>query len=442
MQKQISKLHSVQSPVVGKTHPHAVGSREPQSPEIPYASESSSPSSRSNDVSKTVIVEDPIVENSIVEDPIVEDPKPDSSESPEEFYPAVETPTAANLSPKRKRAASEEEFPSSSLPYHEPSSKRQRRQEGSMPAEIAPTPERSPIYNHDFSPSVVTSQNFQEFLGSIYEDNIDEDDDGHDEKWENENEKEDLIFNGNRSISDDEDSVEDEKVLGRQASPVLSEPKYKIIETQTSLNESTPFIDFDVAPPENGWGEPESGASKLSPSLPSLTYRSPAHVDSKTTQIPTIEESQTLLPDFSIPPPDGGWENIESSSLPPSSDSPNSDSFRPNSPTQSEIPDLLDAWIDEHIASGFSSDEVISSLEHTSLDKELAEIVLAHMKHNQGSIPMDMAGVWTGSDDEGIQSTDAQRYRDVEQKHGSENIEKRWIFLNECNECRRIAEGS
>lgn len=416
LQKQISIPPSAESPVFSKM----VVSRQTQSPEIPLANESSSPDSRSNDVSKAAAVEEP---------------KNDPSETPEIFYPAVEIPTDANLSPKRKRAASEEDFPSSSPPYLEPSTKKQRRQEGSMPAEIAQTPEQSPIHNRDFSSSAFKSLNPKHSMGSRYEGNIDEDGHRHDEAKENEEEKEHLTLHGNESEPDDEDSVqEDEKIFGRQASPVLSEANREIVETQTLRNESTPFIDFDVAPPEDGWDESLAGSSKSSPSLPSLTYQAPVHRNSKSKQIADIEGTQQVLPDFFIPAPDGGWDTFESL---PSSHNPNSPT--PSSPTQSEIPDLLDAWIDEHVASGFSSIDVISALEHSSLDKELAETVLGYMKGNRGGIPTDMAGVWTESDDEGLQSTDVQRYRKVEVKHGSENIEKRWNFLNECNECKRAA---
>lgn len=368
---------------------------------------------------------------------MVEEPKPDRPESQEIFYAAVETPIDANLSLKRKRAASEDDLPSSSPPYVEASEKRQRRQEGSMPAEIAPTPERSPINNHHFSSLAFKSQNAEQLNGSGYGMYIAKDGDGHDETWENEDEREHLTLKQYGSESGDEDSIqEDEKILGRQASPVLPESNRKPVETQTLPNESTPLIDLDVAPPENGWDESLSGSPESSPSPPSLTYQAPVYPDGKNNDIVTIEESQTLLPDLSIPAPDGGWDTLES--LP----SPHNPNFPPpTSPTQSEIPDLLDAWIDEHVTFGFSSRDVISALEHTSLNKDLAETVLDHMKRNKGSIPTDVAGVWTESDDEGFQSTDAQRYREVEQKHGSENLEKRWNFLKEFIECRRSADG-
>lgn len=304
-----------------------------------------------------------------------------------------------------------------------------------MPAEIAPTPEQSPIHHNDFSPSAFKSPNAEEFVGSRYEVENEVVSDGQDEMRGNDEENEHLVLNGNKNKSVDEDSVQEEdedeeKFLGRQASPVLLELNHKPVGTQTSRNESTtPFIDFDVAPPQDGWDESPSGSSKSSPSLPSFQAPVQVHPDSKTNNIDTIEETQTLLPDFSIPSPDGGWDTFELSPL-------------PLSPTQSEIPELLDAWIDGHIASGFSSVDVIAALEYTSLDNELAEQVLAHMKHNQGAIPKDMPGVWTESDDENFQSTDAQRNREMERKHGSENMEKRWSYLNECKELKRAAEGN
>lgn len=378
------------------------------------ASESSSSSPSSLGVSKAVGVEEP---------------EPDRPESQERFYPAVETPIDPNLSLKRKRAVSEEDYPGSSPPYVEAPEKRQRRHESSKPVEIAPTPGQSPAHSRDFQSLAFESRNAQRLNDSKYGMIIDEDGHGH----RNEDENEQSHSNRYGSDSSDEDSVEeDEKILGRQASPVLPESIHKTNRTQNSLNESTPFIDLDVVPPENGWDESISGSSESSPSPPSLTYQAPVELESKKNDVSSVAESQTLLADLSVPAPDGGWDILEFLSSSPKPSSP-----PPASPTQSEIPGLLDAWIDEHVASGSSSGDVISALEHTSLDKELAETVLEHMKRNQGGIPTDMAGVWTESDDEGFQSSDAQRYREVEQKHGSENLEKRWNFLQEFTESRR-----
>lgn len=411
IQKQISKPPTVKSPVFRKTNAQPVFSPfyEPQSPEIPLASESSFPDSIGNGIPNVIDAEEP---------------KSDPPGPQEIFYPAVEALTDLKMSPKRKRAAIEDDFPSSSPPYLEASNKRQRRQEGSLPAEIAPTPEQSPIHTYDFSSLPVKSRNAQQLIGSRHEIDI-QDDDEHDNASENENEH--LTRNRNRSELDEEDNIqEDGKILGRQASPVISEPNHKTVETETSLNESTPFVDFDVAPPEDGWDESLSASPKSLSSLPSLTYQAAVNHNTKIDDVPTIVETQTLLPDFSVPAPDGGWDTVEFS---PSEDI---NPPPPASPTQSEIPDLLDAWIDEHVAAGFPSEDVLSALECASLDKDLAEIVLRHMKRNQGRIPLDIAGVWTKLDDERLESTHAQRYTELQDKHGKEHIQKRWDFLNEC----------
>lgn len=414
LQQHESKTSIPKSPVLGEIDAHSIlsPSYQPESPEIPSAGESSFQDSRSRGM--------PIAIN-------FEEPNSDPPGSQEIFYPAVEARTDNTISPKRKRAASEDEFPSSSPPHLEVTNKRQRRHEGSMPAEIAPTPEQSPIHSHEFSTVAVKSNNTPEFFASI-DGSEGEDEIGHDDASENENENGQLSPNGNSSESDEYRSVqEDERILGRQPSPVLSEANHKPVETQTIFNGSTPYIDFEVAPPEDGWDESLPASSESLPSLTSLAHHQTPHPKPQIEDSPSVVESQTLLPDFSIPPPDGGWDAID---LP--SDHPDS-SPRPNSPTPSEIGALLDAWIDEHIASGFSSANVQSALECTSLDTDLAETVLRHMSRNQGPIPRDVAGVWTERDDEWLESsTDARRIAEVEAKHGKEYIRKRWAFLNAC----------
>lgn len=411
VQQEESKTSIAKSPVFGEADAHSVPSPsyQPESPEIPSSSESSLQESRSRGT--------PIILN-------FEEPKSDPPGSQEIFYPANEAPTHNIIPPKRKRAASEDEFPSSSPPYLEATNKRQRRHEGPMPAEIAPTPEQSPIHDPEFSTLTVKPNNAQQFFPSIYGTES-EDEDEHDDASENENG--DVTPNGNGSESDDYCSIqEDERIVGRQASPVLSEANHKPVGTQTMVNGSTPYIDFEVAPPEEGWDEsPSAPSSEPLPSLSSLISHTMPHPKTQSDKSASMLESQTLLPDFSIPPPDGGWDAIDLSSDHPGSSPP------PTSPTPSEIGVLLDAWIDEHIASGFSSANVQSALECTSLNTDLAETVLRHMSRNQGCIPRDVAGVWTERDDEWLEpSIDARRIEEVEAKHGEEYIRKRWVFLN------------
>ncbi len=329
------------------------------------------------------------------------------------------------MSPKRKRVASEDEFPSSSPPYVDASHKRQRRPKNSMPAEIAPTPEQSPVHNHHLSPVLVQSRKAQRVIDFAYKigtKDTNEVDDEDDTKPINPNR------DGNESSEEGDNVDEDEKILGRQSSPVLSEADHKTGTIQTSFKESSPFIDFDVASPEDGWEGLPPASSPPPSSPPSLTPLTAIHRKTQIGDTFAIPESQTLMPDFSIPSPDGGWDKADVPSSPPD----DTDLRAPASPTQSEIGALLDAWIGAQVAAGFSSQDVQTALECTSLDTTLAQTVLRRMKRNDGRIPSDMAGVWTALDDQRLESADARAIQDLERKHGEEHLRTRWDFLDAC----------
>lgn len=391
-----------------------------QSPELLLARESSRRGSRSKRISS---------------ESDIEEPKIDPAGSPDVWYPAFEAPADdIHVSPKRKRAASVDEFPSSS-PHVEAANKRQKRHESYIPTEIAATPEQSPTRHVDFGSR--KSHRHVGFIDANTEIDVD---------YDKASESEDRFptQNGNQKEPKGLDHLREEgNLLGRQASPILSESRDKTPGTQNRSSKSGLFIDLDVAPPANGWQGillpdiDSSSSPELSPS-PTRLFRPKTQIEE--TQAPA--ESQLLPADiFSVAPPDGGWDSADGgggilsdndNTIPSSSFDPPT----PSSPTPSEIGDLLDGWINERVAAGFSSENVHSALKCTSIDTDLAEVVLDYMKSEKGGgsgsgIPSDVAGVWTQRDDAWLQSVDARRVKELEKKHGA-YVQKRWQFLKAC----------
>ena len=192
-------------------------------------------------------------------------------------------------------------------------------------------------------------------------------------------------------------------------------------DNKDGIKESTQLIDFDLAPPDGGWDEQDPEIKSESESESTEIYHPQ----------PTLPDTQALLrsktpaPDFTIPDPDGGWNNPIGSSPPvvvPSS--PRAESVF----SQTELNDQLDAWIDAHAVDGASVETVESVLKSASMDTALAHRALRQLAR-KGALPNKWRGLWTGSDDEDLRSTDARKILRLEKKHGAECLAARWEFL-------------
>ena len=260
--------------------------------------------------------------------------------------------------------------------------------------------------------------------------------------------------------------------LGQQLSDTLSEPGNVARNTQAIFKSATPLIDFDVPAPEGGWddeevlvqdssqpvsldlppsledsGEDNKDGIKESAQLIDFDLAPPAggwaeqdpeiksEPDSENTEIydpqPTLPDTQALLrsktpaPDFTIPDPDGGWNNLIGSSPPAVPSSPRAESVF----SQTELNEQLDAWIDAHAVKGASVETVESVLKSTSMDTALAHKALRRLA-KKGALPTKWKGVWTGSDDEDLKSTDARKIQRLQEKHGADCLTARWEFLD------------
>ena len=335
-------------------------------------------------------------------------------------------------SPKRKRSIfdfDEDELPSSSplgLPMQGSAwSKRQRRESlRTKLLEIASTPDNSPR-----RPELIAA------LQPVTTDD-------------------DLISisNGEEPESEgpemDGSEVQgDFSFLGRPASPTLSSPSRTVPNTQQSLRPDTqaifqhptPLIDLDIPSPEEGWDD-EDELQFMEPDPNSQLIDSPLENVILETQ-PELPDTQLLLnsktqiPDFALAEPDGGWDTLDLlPSSPPavpeerSSPAPNARAHSPTPPPEL-LTTSINRFLEDHMLAGYEADDCLASLKATSLDLELAELVLRHMtKKGKGRLPRNEEGVWTKEDDEDLEASDARRVERVYEKHGQESVERRWEF--------------
>lgn len=79
---------------------------------------------------------------------------------------------------------------------------------------------------------------------------------------------------------------------------------------------------------------------------------------------------------------------------------------------------------------GHEESRVIDALKCTSMNLDLAELVLMHMKAGKG-IPDDVPGVWTNEEDEQVEGGNARALRLLEAKHGWPACAARLQFLED-----------
>ena len=350
--------------------------------------------------------------------------------------PPIAPPSNAATSPKRKRLLHvDDELPSSSppgLPLPRSASPKRRRQEGKRikPLEIASTPEKSPR-RPNIDPQMDLFEPNDEVI-SIPEDNEP----------------------GSEGSSDVELESLGGSLPGRQASPTLSSPSRAIpntlltlqTDTQAVFEEPTPFIDFDIPDPDEGWDDkfvmdvPPAEPDPNSQLVDSPPIASPLANIIPETQ-PPLPDTQALLDgntqvlDLEIAEPDGGWDTLEfMPSFPPAMPGKHSSPPLPIKAASLDPPKLkagLNEWIGTHLSAGYPLSNIIAALKATSNDLDLAKFVLNYMaRKGKGRIPSNEKGVWTEDDDEDLESTHARRIEKVQAKHGEELCDVRLVFLH------------
>ena len=336
---------------------------------------------------------------------------------------------------KRKHNTPEDDLPSSS-PIGPISPKRRRSSGLELPIEIAATPEKgrepnTEVPSSPFSIKLELEQdepNFPAFslgfhspLGQQLSDTLFEPG--------NVAKNTQAVFENVTPLIDfdvpaPEGGWDDEELLVQDSSQPVSLDLPPSMEdsredNKDGIKESTPLIDFGLAPPEGGWGEQD----------PEIKSESEFEDTEIYDPQPTLPDTQALLrsktpaPDFTIPDPDGGWNNLIGSSPSVVPSSPRAESVF----SQTELNEQLDAWIDAHAVNGASVETVESVLKSTTMDTTLAHKALRHLA-KKGALPTKWRGVWTGSDDEDLKSTDARKILRLEAKHAKEFLKASWEF--------------
>ena len=313
----------------------------------------------------------------------------------------VPEPTEDVVSPlgnsilKRKRPIAEE-IPSSSPPQIKLTPLPNRS--AKKPREIASTPDRSPRRH-------IKEKHETLFLEDVFEAETDE-----------------ILKDSQESSS---------SPLGQQPSESLSEPdRTTRHSTQALFRAATPHIDFEVPSPEGGWGGDED-ADNADKSESESQYNSTREMPAlPNTQ--AVLESKTQVADLTIPDPDDPWDTL----LPPSSPP----TIMPSSPAaasesssaqQAHVDAMIDAFITERVAQGFSAEQVVAVLNSTCTDIPLTDEVLQQMGPQKGRVelPENMKGVWTEDDDRDLYSSDARKVGRLEPKHGADQVNARYEWL-------------
>ena len=296
---------------------------------------------------------------------------------------------------KRKRIVVEE-VPSSSPPQFKLSPLPNRTAKKSR--EIASTPDRSPRRH-------VKDRQEHLFLEDAFEAEADE------------------------ILKDSQDG--ESSPLGHQPSESLSEPdRVARHSTQALFQEATPYIDFAVPSPADGWGSDED-AENADQSDSESRYDSaremPVLPDTQ-----AVLEGETQVLDLTIPDPEDPWDML----LPPSSPP----TIMPSSPIavsessavqQAHLDARIDTLISDRTAVGFSAEQVVTVLDRTCTDISLTQQVLDRMGPQQGKIklPRDIGGLWTEEDDRDLCSSDARKVGRLEPKHGADKVNARYEWL-------------
>lgn len=323
------------------------------------------------------------------------------------------TLAADHGSVKRKHVVVEDDLPSSSPlgPIFTP--KCRRRNGSEWPLEIPSTPDASPANKiRKSSPPLFIDLDLEENMLGLEGDSPEEDD----------------------------------RQLDQQPPDTLSEPDRQDPDTQAVFTDATQPIDFNVIPPEDGWDDEDNEYEKTSNlnrfDIPPTRvgwdtsprfHTSSLHIaDTELSDLqPVLADTQAILkdktqtPDFSIPDPDDGWNNLIRLSPPPVPNSPHAKSDESSAANNEQF----DAWLDSHVTKSISVEQVENVLKCTNMNTSLADDVLRYLA-KKGHVPKNRKGVWTAADDEDLKSTNARKIQKLQEKHGAECLAARWEFLD------------
>lgn len=90
----------------------------------------------------------------------------------------------------------------------------------------------------------------------------------------------------------------------------------------------------------------------------------------------------------------------------------------------------LESWMATMKVRGHHESAIIEAVKCTSLQLDLAEFVLMHVRAGKG-IPTDVPGVWSEDEDEQLEGGNARAIRSLEKKHGWDACRARLNYLEQ-----------
>ncbi|KAF2453776.1 hypothetical protein BDY21DRAFT_355032 [Lineolata rhizophorae] len=201
-------------------------------------------------------------------------------------------------------------------------------------------------------------------------------------------------------------------------------------DTQAIMEAETQMPDFGVALPDGGFSDEEVEDNQAMEvdapneeeeelvSEPTPSKRS-AH------ETPALSRKRKHTVDTPSPPPTSSKRRRESSTRKSTTPSP------PRPEEEATImEDEIDDFIDSLVDAGYPEDRVVEVLRATSMRASLTKRALDVMvAMGANTLPVAMRGVWTAVDDEALEGSDARALQRIEEKHGTEELKRRWEFL-------------
>ena len=313
--------------------------------------------------------------------------------------PSMELVSNGNGLGKRKRHSAEEKLSHSLFPTRPnilDSDYVHRKSQGHHEVEIPSTPERRPLGSAAVPVAI----------------------------------QQDVIDLGSEAGSDDES-----KDAGGESQVLLSTPQLKsrfgleAFQSEDQDGFSDP-VGLDVPFPPGDVRIP--GDKSLEEGL----YEAHADTTHKGRDLDTqmIFRERTPLIDLSVPEPYDGWDEPIPSSSPPIPEANHIDTNEHSNGQQEaqlseqNVNRLVNEWVRTNASLGHSADNIEQALTSSTMDLQLADIVLETLASG-GTIPENRMGIWTDQDDEDLKATDARRIDRLWEKHGQDGYDRRYRFL-------------
>lgn len=175
-------------------------------------------------------------------------------------------------------------------------------------------------------------------------------------------------------------------------------------------------IELDVAEPEGGWSSPLSfhGAIITYDALQETPQRDKGKGKARELYTQDIFDGPTQQPDFDMAEPESQF-NTQFQDVGPTLDSQPMDGK------------AVEAFVATQKSRGLEDQIVMDALFWTSFHLDLCLLVL-EAKVNKTKIP-NMAGIWSEREDQWLEGGDAVKLRQLEEKHGEQEMATRRAFL-------------